>query len=276
MLDNFIYVNHLGIRFSGLENGVYLNYNTLRDYSWSHDTINSRISRFYRPITNHDLPLIVKCATDAEAVRVKNRLLEIAEADIEARLPGKVYVGEYYINGYITGSKKSDYLITKQLCGIQLTLTCDDAAWYWEQTHVFKPDTGGSATVGSGTDYAYDYAYDYALSLTGRTIVCNSTSPNHFRLRIYGAAVDPTVVIAGHTYAIKGTVGANESLLIDGLNKTITLTTASGQKVNWFDKRVRDSYIFEPIPPGQNTVSWLGNFGFDLTVIEKRSEPKWT
>ncbi len=130
--------------------------------------------------------------------------------------------------------------------------------------------------IGGGTDYPYDYAYDYALSLKGRQIMCDAVGSSAFRLLIYGEAVNPSVVINGHVYAVNGTVRRGETLLIDSMNKTITLTTAAGGKINWFDKRGRESYIFRPIAPGQNTVTWLGAFGFDLTVIEKRSEPKWT
>lgn len=276
MLENFVFENHLGQRFSGLENGVYLNYNDLRDYSWSHENINGRISRFYRPVTNRKLPLVVRCSTDAEAIAVKNRLYELAEADIEAKLPGRIYVGEYYTNGFITSSTKSDYLITPQYTKIDLTLVSDDPAWYREQTYPFVMGVEGSIDVGGGIDYPHDYAYDYGLALDGRKIVCDSVGGNAFRLLIYGPITDPSVVISGHVYAIKGTINSGETLLIDSLAKTITLTTATGGKINWFDKRAREEYIFEPIPAGQNTVSWLGTFGFDLTVIEKRSEPRWT
>ena len=137
MLEKFIYENHLGRRFVGLDKGVYLNYNDLRNYSWSHETINSRISRFYRPITKRKLPLVVKGKTDEEAIAAMNQLLELSEADIEAKIPGKVFVGDYYTNGYITESAKSNYLINRQLCNIVLTLTSDDPAWYREQTYVF-------------------------------------------------------------------------------------------------------------------------------------------
>lgn len=278
MLENFIFENHLGQRFVGLENGVYLNYNDLRDYAWSYDTINSKISRFYRPITNHKLPLVVYCNTDRKAIEVKNRLLELAEADIEAKIPGKIYVGDYYINGYITASKKGNYLITKRLCNIELTLTSDDPAWYRERTYTFLPtsDNTVGVAVGGGTDYPYDYKYDFALSLVGQRIVCDSVGDNAFKLRIYGATENPTISISGHNYTVNGYLGGGESVLIDSLNKTITLTTATGGNINWFDKRSRESYIFEPIPAGQNAVSWNGTFGFDLTVIEKRSEPRWT
>lgn len=277
MLDSFIYENHLGQRFIGLDNGVYLNYNDLRDYSWSYDTINSKISRFYRPMTSRKLPLVVAGKNEDQAIAARNRLLDLAEADIEARLPGKIFIGEYYTNGFITGSSKTNYLMSKRICNITLTFTSDDPAWYREKIYPFfsTADSMGT-TVGGTSEYPYDYPYDYAVALVGQRIVADSASESAYRLRIFGAATDPAIVISGHTYAVKGNIGGGESLLIDSLTKTITLTTATGEKENWFDKRSRENYIFKGIPPGDNVVSWSGDFGFELTVIEKRSEPKWT
>lgn len=137
MLDNFIFENHLGMRFVGLENGVYLNYSDLRNYSWDYDTINNRISRFYRPIKDRKIPLIVCCKSDEEAIEIKNRLFELAEMDVAAKLPGKIYIGDYYTTGYITASTKGEYLLSKRMCKIDLTLTSDDPAWYREDTYIF-------------------------------------------------------------------------------------------------------------------------------------------
>ena len=275
MLEKFIFENHLGQRFEGLANGVYLNSNDLRDYSWSYETINDRISRFYMGMKNRKLPLVVYCKSDNEAVAVKNRLHELAESDIEARIPGKIFVGDYYTKGFITASTKSNYLINRRLCHIDLTLTSDDPAWYREQTKAFIPGAG-SIVNSSGTVYPYDYPFDYSLSKTGQTIVCDSIRSNAFKIRIYGAAENPSVIIGGHVYSVNGTIAAGESLLIDSLTKKITLTKADGSKSNWFDKRNRGSYIFREIPPGQHTVVWNDYFGFDLTIVEKRSEPRWT
>jgi hypothetical protein len=275
VLENFIFENHLGQKFIGLDNGVYANSNELRNYSWDYDTINNRISRFYHKITKRKIPLVVHCNTEDEAMRVRNRLMELAEADIDAVIPGKVFVGDYYTVGYITVSKKKNYLVAERFCNIELTLTSDDPAWYREQTHTFLPDSGNEMSVGGGTDYPYDYKYDYAHSLSGQSIYCGSAGSNAFRLLIYGETINPTVIIGGHAYTINGAVSKGETLLIDSVKKTITLTTATGSKANWFSKRGRESYVFEPIPAGQNSVVWSGAFGFDLTVIEKRSEPKW-
>jgi hypothetical protein len=114
-----------------------MNYSDLRDYSWSYDTINNRISHFYRDITQRKIPLVVYCNSDEEAIAVMNRLHELAETDIVAKIPGRIYVGDYYTMGYITASTKSNYLIRKKYCKIELTLTSDDPAWYKETTYSF-------------------------------------------------------------------------------------------------------------------------------------------
>ena len=134
----------------------------------------------------------------------------------------------------------------------------------------------GFAYSEHGADHPYDYAYDYAVFINGRTIKCDSVEKNEFRILIYGEAINPSITIGGHKYAINGTIAEGETLLIDSITKTITLTTETGSKINWFAKRDTDNYIFEPIPPGNHAVLWSGAFGFDLTVIEKRSEPRWT
>lgn len=274
MLDKFIYENHIGERYEGIENGVYLNYSDLRDYVWECDTINSRISRFYRPIKTRTLPLVIVGKNGTEATATKNKLTEIAEKDIEAMIPGKIIVGDYYTRGYITGSAKSNYLINKRHCKLDLTFLSEDPAWYREQPHSFFPGVN-DVVVNSGTDYPYDYAFDYAAGQSAHVIVCESIRPNAFTLRIYGDVENPTITVGGHVYSINGTIAKGESLLIDSMTKTITLTKEDGTKENWFDKRSRESYIFQEIPSGQHTVIWNDSFGFDLTIIEKRSEPKW-
>ena len=275
MLDSFVYENHFGQRFNSLENGVYLNHSDLRDYCWSYEAINNRISRIFREVTERTLPLVIVGKNGDEATEVKNRLFEVAEVDVAAMIPGKIFIGDYYTSGYITGSAKSSYLINRRFCKNDLTFTSDDPSWYREKTYSMFPGKLDSGLSGIGTDYPFDYAYDYLVSQSNRTIVCDSVRPNAFRMRIYGEITNPVVIIGGHEYAITGSIKSGESLLIDSISKKITLTTADTKKVNWFNNRSRDSYIFEPIPAGINTVTWDGSFGFDLTVIEKRSEPRW-
>ena len=182
-IDEFVFENHLGQRFEGLDNGVYLNYSDLRDYSWGFDTINNRISRFYLGITSRKIPLVIRCNSGDEAVSVMNRLHELAEADIAAKIPGKIFVGDYYTSGYITASAKSDYLTRKKYCKIELTFTSDDPAWYRDETYMFRiggeveapkdepddePESGGinpEGTLNIAANGVYDVTYYAAVSV---------------------------------------------------------------------------------------------------------------
>ena len=70
-------------------------------------------------------------------------------------------------------------------------------------------------------------------------------------------------------------VETNEFLTIDSVLKTIVLTKRDGSTENCFNYRNKDSYIFEKIPSGTSNIS-SGNFNFEITLLEERSEPKWT
>lgn len=276
MHENFIYENHLGQKFIGLENGVFLNANELRDYSWSYDVINNRISRFYKGVTPRKLPLLVCCSTAEEANEVRNRLLDVAEVDVAAMQPGKIYTGDYYTTGFITASKKTDYRKHGRYCRVDLTLTSSNPSWSKETVYVFGKASQEETTTQSGADFPFDYKYDYMSSNASRQVVCDTIRSNNFRLKIYGEAVNPSITINGNVYKVNGMVRADETLVVDSLNKTITLTTDTGEKVNWFNNRSRESYIFEPIAPGQADILYNGSFDFDLVIIEERSEPRWT
>ena len=71
-------------------------------------------------------------------------------------------------------------------------------------------------------------------------------------------------------------MNSGEYLTIDSATKKIFLTAVDGTTANKFNNRNRDSYIFEKIQPGGNVVAWDGTFGFDVILLEERSEPKWT
>ena len=276
MLEKFIFENHLGQRIDGSECGIFLNYNDLRDYDWAYDTLNGKISRFRKDIKKKKLPLVLKCDSEEEAIQTKNRLFEVAETDIFALIPGRIYVGDYYMYGYITESKKTNYLISKTYTNFDLAFTPSEAYWFKEETYSFKSSESSNVAIGGDLGYPYDFPFDYCLPQRGRRLFLKGVGEYAFRLVIYGKAENPSIKIGSHTYAVNGSIGENEYLEIDSLARTITLTTAYTNKINWLDKRSREEYIFQPIPAGEIAVGWVGDFNFDLTIIEMRSEPLWT
>lgn len=127
--------------------------------------------------------------------------------------------------------------------------------------------------VGDNGDYPYDYMSDQSTQVA----VNNSGDGKaDYQLTIYGPATDPRVTINNIAVGVDGmTVQSGEYLVIDTAAKTVTLVNTSGEHVNAFNNRIKTGPIFTQLPPGSNTVYWSGDFGFDLTIYERRREAEW-
>lgn len=272
MLERLKYKNHMNEVYDFGKNGVYVNLNELHDYEWSVVKKNNRISALKREIKNVKLPITIICATEQEAITAKNKLLEVCEKDVLALQPGRVIIGDYYFNCFVTKSKKKDYLLTKRHMVAELTLTTDNPYWIKESKTAFV-DVGELTT---GLDYMFDYPYDYCAEVSRDTLINQNFVASNFKLIIYGACTNPAISIAGHTYQVNCEVKAGEYLTVDSMNKKIFLTNSNGTVINVFNNRNKESYIFEKIPSGVNDVVWTDDFGFDVVLYEERSEPKWT
>lgn len=272
MLEKFIYRNHMSEEISFGQGGIYVNSNDLHDYSRNYTSKNDRISGFKAGIVKKSIPVIIKCDSEEEGIRIKNRLFECAEKDVLAMQYGQIIIGEYRLKCYITGSKKSDYLISKKYMKTTLTIVTDLPSWVKETTTTFGY---GQGAEGSNLDFNNDFPMDYTSNLLGKSLNNTNFIETNFRMIIYGACENPEVVVSGHSYKIDVALEENEYLTIDSVEKTIVLTHTDGTTENCFNKRNRDSYIFEKIPSGVCGVS-SGHFKFDVTLLEERSEPKWT
>ena len=135
---------------------------------------------------------------------------------------------------------------------------------------------GGGDSGAEDLDYPYDYAFDYLSNIANTELNNTDFVPSNFKMLIYGVCVDPSITVGGHTYQVNCTVGESEYLTIDSTTKKVYLTANDGTIINQFNNRNKSSYIFEKIPVGTSAVTWVGDFGFDIILMEERSEPKWT
>ncbi len=275
MLEKFKYINHLGETLEFGVNSLFANSNNLRNFSWSITSTNDKISGFYRGIVSKTIPIVMKCETAAEGIEMRNRLFEVFEKDVLAHRYGRIVIGDYYLKCFVTDSTKSNYLIHQSLIYLDLTIQTDLPEWIKETTTAFRTDSGASGE-NSFLDFSHDFPYDFKNGLS--TGVLNNTGfvSSNFRMVIYGAVSSPTVFINNHEYSVETNIATGEYLTIDSVNKTIVLTKNNGQQVNCFNKRNKDSYIFEKIPSGESIVSSTNEgISFDVTLLEERSEPKW-
>ena len=274
MLERFDYINSFNETLEFGKDRLFVNENDLRDFAWNITSKNDRISGFKKGIVSKTIPVILKCDSEAEGIDLRNRLFEVFEKDVLTNKHGKIYIGDYYLRCFITGSKKSNYLIHKGYMVVSLTVRTDLPEWVKETRSYHSFQTGD---VSDFLDYSYDFPYDYKKQTINANVINESFASSNFVLRIIGKIANPTLYIGGHKIAVNVIVNENEYLTIDSMNKTIVLTEEDGNEVNCFNDRCRDSYVFEKIPAGASEVMTVGEpFDFELTLFEERSEPKWT
>ena len=274
MLEQLKYKNHLNEVFEFGKDGIFVDTNTLHDYEWTVTKKNERISALTRKIAKRKLPVKIVCSSEAAGIAARNKLFEVAEKDVLAMKHGQIIFGDYYFKCFVTASKKNSYQVSNRLMDVTLTVTTDHPYWVKEST-VSYSNTAATSTSGN-LDHPYDYPFDFFCNMKNQQVTNTGFAASNFRLIIYGECSDPTITIAGHTYKVNCTVNAGEYLTIDSVTKKIFVTDSEGEITNHFKDRDRESYIFEKIPTGAHSVAWDGTFGFDVILLEERSEPKWT
>jgi phage-related protein len=276
MLEQLKYKNHVNEVFEFGKDGIFVNTNDLHDYEWTVTQKGNRIAAIDRSVSKRNLPIIILCDTEEKGIEARNKLLEVVEKDVLAMQHGRIILGDYYFRCFVTKSQKKNYLTTKRMMEVTLTLTTDFPYWVKEETFTFRKPSEGGSVGGQNLDFNFDYPFDFASSVSLNEVGNTGFVGSNFRMVIYGACINPAVRIAGHLYQVNCEVGEGKYLTIDSVSKKIYVTAVDGTTTNVFNLRNRDSYIFEKIAPGTNHVTWEGNFGFDITLLEERSEPKWT
>lgn len=274
MLETMKYVNHIGETLEFGTFPLFVNQSDLRDFAWEITSKNDKIASFRKGIISKKLPVIVKCKTEEEGLAIRDSIFEVTEKDVLAMQYGTLVIGDYYLNCYITGSKKADYLTSGSYTVLELTVQTDQPNWVKEDEIRYSVHAKGTSKY---LDYPNDFSHDY-MNVKANGIISNGNYvDSNFRLIIYGHIINPVLYIGDHKYQVEVEVDEGEYLTIDSVNKTIILAKNDGRKVNCFNLRNRDYYIFKKIPAGENVFISLNEYiWFDIILLDERSEPKWT
>ncbi|MDV9963408.1 hypothetical protein RHL97_19170 [Clostridioides difficile] len=269
---NVYYINHLNEKIDLNSDNIILQYQEFFDYSWDATMRNNKISKFTRLEATIPATVAVTADTWTEYLMIANNFQQIIEKDILERIPGKLYVGDYYLTCYIAGDKKTDAFMGVPFHAKNLSIVTDYPFWIMEHPYSFMPSDIAST---NNKRYANKYAYRYANGLNNTTVENKHYAECNFRLNIYGPCTKPTVYIGGYEYMVNVVLEEGEYLEIDSAAETVTKVMTSGIRVNAFNNRSFANPVFRPIQTGMQDVAWNGKFAFDLILFEERSEPKW-
>lgn len=271
------YVNHAGQRvdFTG-ENYKMLAVSDLFDYQWEYTTTGVsafHIASFNKRFVERLVPLVISAETKAEYYQKITILLEIIDSDVSSGVPGRLYVGETYLQCFFVASEKPKRYLNTRTTTINLRLIAENGNWICEERKRFLPVA--ASVREDGLDYPHDYTFDFCSNLTNQRMVNSNYAASDFEMIIYGPCLNPTISVGMHTYEVEADLRTGEYMVVNSLAKKVYKTKNDGEQVNLFYARGRDYYIFEKIPSGAVSVSWSGSFGFDITLLSERSEPVW-
>lgn len=274
MLDKFFYENSNGKRVVFGEDGLYANYNDLRDYEWSYSDDNNIIGGFYKEPVKKSLPVVIVKNSLAERIAVRNNLFEVFESDILAGKKGRICIGNWYLKCWITAIENSSYLMHRDFTKADLTVITDEPFWIKEEIFSYS---AVNVSASGGIDFPFDLPIDLQSSNVGQNTISNSQIfPAAFKITVYGPSSNPVMIkIGGHTYQVNVGLNSGENLVIDSMNKTIIKVLQDRAETSVMRYRYKKESIFEEIQPGQNELIWSGDFGFDVLLYHKRSEPDW-
>lgn len=272
MLREIKYINHMNeeLVFGGTK--LWIEESDLLDFVWDVKSKNNRITGFERGIINRKITIHIKCNSEIEGTQKKNELFEVFEKDVLTRKHGKFIIGGYYLKCFVTESKKTSIMLRKGYMKVEVKVITDYPYWIKETKTTFGY---GIYSPGKNLDFNNDFAYDYTSNMLGKELKNTGITPVNFKMIIYGSCENPTINIGGHIYSVNVKLAKDEYLIIDSITKKIIQKHTDGSETNCFNLRNRESYVFEKIPVGVNLVSIVGDFKFDVTLLEERSEPKW-
>lgn len=279
MKDKIYYYDRNGVlKLTLNEYPYYTEWADLRDWAWGYNEQFGRYTSFRRD--KHERELIIGIAGDY--LKAHDDLCDIFAADIIAGQPGQLRANGWELNCYITEAEyEYGYALSRKAA---FRVMSEDPSWIRKNTRVLS---GESAGEDPETDYGRDYTladgilgrgYNYGYSLTAvhTTDITLPGSQNGYEIMFYGPITDPVIYLNGHPVQVNVTIVEGQRLRIvsNGSEKTIKVLSSTGVETDAFIYR---SKLFTPfIDIGQYTKVSFGDFRFDFTTIERRSEPTWT
>ena len=271
------YVNHLGETLDLHGGGIWCDSGELANWVWVAATLNGRTAGLYRSQRTIPFSLIIVGQTESRGLELRDALFETMEKDAIAGKPGRLYVDGWYLKCIVVYSRKDLYWVTGKAAKYELGLLADDPVWTKEHSYSLAKDG-----TGNGLNFPYNFQYNFAGSSKEASYVDNPGIVGApAKITVYGPASNPHVIVGGNRYEVEAEVKSGGKLVVDGNEKTITLYDEYGNSSSVFSKRRgvqragSGSYVFQPVPPGENLVSWDGSFAFDIVLFEQRSERRW-
>lgn len=269
------YFTHKKIKFG--ENGIFANVGDIRDFNWTYSAINEKFTKFSRTIEDKKLPIIITGYGEKTAFQIKNEMQELFDYDRLNLKPGRLVIGSYYLNCYITGIKYSKTWADTngKILEAELSIATDDPIW--RKDTILKQNYTSSSAGGDMGEFTFDREADFTV-VSDQRIVPPSSS-GQYNTQCPSITVGDRYIGASNFDDSDHTTSQilRNVITIDSQKRTIKQEFKNGDKANLFSRRFRASGdMFARIQPGTYDIA-IGDYAKDtiFTISERYSEPQW-
>ena len=220
------------------------------------------------------ISIVIRGKTRQECLSALNELLSVCETDISANKPGKLWLDGQYLKCYLgTSSEIEEWAGGFHFMEKKLKILSPFPFWITEKVQRFR--AGTRAVSSYGKKYAGRYPYQYGTGYANEVLFNDHFADTPAIVTIYGPCAEPKIYIGGNVYGVEANAEEGERIVLDQIERKIYRLDSTGTTTNLFDYRIKTSDPFKKISPGDVTVQFSGEFGFDIELLQQRSEPKW-
>lgn len=270
------YINSEGKEYKFYDARVRATSGNFHKHAWTPETSKRKIGEivqgFEKDAAEYEITFTVRGALEDRKTFL-DEMQDAFETDVLLERPGRIYFGDYYIDGFVTSSETKTSDIAVYYSQNKVKLYCPRPIWTKENPYTFY---SYGASSSDNKRYPGRYPCRYANGMNNTYIQNPHFTDVNFTLVIYGPVANPQVIIGDKSYLVNIVLEQGERLEIDSRTRTVTKVSKNGEKVNAFHNREKGKTFFKKIPPGRQKVVWSGKFDWDLVIYEERSEPRWS
>lgn len=278
MKDKIYYYDHNGnLRLTLNEYPYYSEPADLKNWSWGYNEQFGQISNFFRGKEDYTLSIGIA----GEHMEARDALCDIFTEDILANEPGYLMLRGWKLYCFITEAEYEYGLSVDRRANFLVRPV--NSTWIRTNTKSYNGIPGGGSL---GEDYGRDYTYEslilgrgynfgYSEPDSHRDILDFTGTENGYEVLIYGPQINPVIYLDNNPIGVNVELDSTEKLKIvsDGNIKTIEIIKLNGTTTDAFIYRDKQHSPFINI--GKHAELTYGNIRFDMTYIERRSEPAW-
>lgn len=286
-MPKIYYKSSNGTTFDLLEfTGCKLKEANFHKYSWGRATTKKQfgevIDRFTKDAQLYQAKIIFRGSRAERKAKVEQFHFE-TERDVANQRVGRIYWNNDYIECYVIDSSTYPSDDNPLWTENDVTFYCPYPFWIEEQSIDISQSASSIRSTDKGyredDDWGYPYPYSYGTSPNTVSINIDHYADSDFKLVAFGPFYEMYVNIAGNIYNVNYPALTGQYITIDSrqsvpADKRCFLTTAAGNTQNVFDYRNPNYSLFKKIPPGDNLVTFVRDYGIELTIYKERSEPR--